>query len=275
MQADVDVAEQPRAACCRGPRTNATYETDVFTASTTRSRRAWCAKLLRPTSEPRPRAGPRAAARAARPGARARVHSARPRRPPHRRRPRPPRGSDARPRRPRKPASRDRAIPLATTTADAAPAPGATARRRAAPRPAVRGPARGRHGGAVAGDVHGWCSTRRSPTCRSPRSPATSRVSPSQGTWVITSFAVANAISVPLTGWLTQRFGQVRLFTLATLLFVAAIVAVRTGHQHRHADRVPRAAGPGRRADDPAVAGAAAGELSAAQGAASRCRCGR
>jgi len=45
-------------------------------------------------------------------------------------------------------------------------------------------------------------------------------VSPSQGTWVITSFAVANAISVPLTGWLTQRFGPVRLFTLATLLFV-------------------------------------------------------
>ena len=36
-------------------------------------------------------------------------------------------------------------------------------------------------------------------------------VSPAQGTWVITSFAVANAISVPLTGWLTQRFGQVRL----------------------------------------------------------------
>src|SRR6218665_2490693 len=32
-------------------------------------------------------------------------------------------------------------------------------------------------------------------------------VSPAQGTWVITSFAVANAISVPLTGWLTQRFG--------------------------------------------------------------------
>lgn len=26
-------------------------------------------------------------------------------------------------------------------------------------------------------------------------------VSPAQGTWVITSFAVANAIPVPLTGW--------------------------------------------------------------------------
>src|SRR5215831_7763820 len=45
-------------------------------------------------------------------------------------------------------------------------------------------------------------------------------VSSSQGTWVITSFAVSNAIAVPLTGWLTQRFGQVKLFTLATLLFV-------------------------------------------------------
>ncbi|RYF65338.1 MAG: DHA2 family efflux MFS transporter permease subunit, partial [Comamonadaceae bacterium] len=45
-------------------------------------------------------------------------------------------------------------------------------------------------------------------------------VSPTQGTWVITSFAVANAIAVPLTGWLTQRFGQVRLFMLSILLFV-------------------------------------------------------
>jgi DHA2 family multidrug resistance protein len=47
-------------------------------------------------------------------------------------------------------------------------------------------------------------------------------VSPSQGTWVITSFAVANAIAVPLTGWLTQRFGQVRLFVASVLLFVLA-----------------------------------------------------
>ena len=47
-------------------------------------------------------------------------------------------------------------------------------------------------------------------------------VSPSQGTWVITSFAVANAISVPLTGWLTRRFGPVRLFTSSIVLFVIA-----------------------------------------------------
>jgi len=49
-------------------------------------------------------------------------------------------------------------------------------------------------------------------------------VSPDQGTWVITSFGVANAISLPLTGWLTQRYGQVRLFVLSTVLFVIASV---------------------------------------------------
>jgi MFS transporter, DHA2 family, multidrug resistance protein len=47
-------------------------------------------------------------------------------------------------------------------------------------------------------------------------------VSPSQGTWVITSFAVSNAIAVPLTGWLARRFGEVRLFTLSMLLFSLA-----------------------------------------------------
>ena len=33
-----------------------------------------------------------------------------------------------------------------------------------------------------------------------------------QGTWIITSYAVAEAICVPLTGWLAQRFGTVRMF---------------------------------------------------------------
>jgi len=47
-------------------------------------------------------------------------------------------------------------------------------------------------------------------------------VASDQGTWVITSFAVANAISVPLTGWLTQRIGQVRLFFWSIMLFVIA-----------------------------------------------------
>lgn len=40
-------------------------------------------------------------------------------------------------------------------------------------------------------------------------------VSLDQGTWVITSYAVAEALTVPLTGWLSQRFGTVRLYLLA------------------------------------------------------------
>jgi DHA2 family multidrug resistance protein len=44
-------------------------------------------------------------------------------------------------------------------------------------------------------------------------------VSPSQGTWVITSYSVAEAITVPLTGWLVQRFGGVKVFLVAMLGF--------------------------------------------------------
>src|SRR5476649_2335186 len=45
-------------------------------------------------------------------------------------------------------------------------------------------------------------------------------VSVDEGTWVITVFSAANAVSIPLTGWLTQRVGQIKLFVGAILLFV-------------------------------------------------------
>ena len=45
-------------------------------------------------------------------------------------------------------------------------------------------------------------------------------VSVDEGTWVITLFSAANAIAIPLTGWLTQRVGQIKLFVWAILLFV-------------------------------------------------------
>jgi DHA2 family multidrug resistance protein len=43
-----------------------------------------------------------------------------------------------------------------------------------------------------------------------------------QGTWVITSFAVANGVSVPLTGWLMQRYGVVKVFVVSVLAFTIA-----------------------------------------------------
>src|ERR1700722_375549 len=44
-------------------------------------------------------------------------------------------------------------------------------------------------------------------------------VSVDEGTWVITLFAAANAVSIPLTGWLTRRVGQIKLFVGSILLF--------------------------------------------------------
>jgi len=49
-------------------------------------------------------------------------------------------------------------------------------------------------------------------------------VSAEEGEWVITLFAIANAIFIPLTGWLSQRFGQVRLFVGAVALFTLASI---------------------------------------------------
>lgn len=52
-------------------------------------------------------------------------------------------------------------------------------------------------------------------------------VSSSQGTWVITSYAVAEAITVPLTGWLTRRFGAQRVFV--TCFFAFAVLQLICG----------------------------------------------
>jgi len=46
--------------------------------------------------------------------------------------------------------------------------------------------------------------------------------SANQATWVVTSFAVSNAIALPLTGFLSRRFGERRLLVGATLAFVLA-----------------------------------------------------
>ncbi|MBL0001218.1 MAG: DHA2 family efflux MFS transporter permease subunit [Sphingomonadales bacterium] len=52
-------------------------------------------------------------------------------------------------------------------------------------------------------------------------------ISPSQGTWTITSYAVAEAITVPLTGWLAARFGTYR--TLVVSLVGFAVFSVLCG----------------------------------------------
>src|SRR5579862_230013 len=49
-------------------------------------------------------------------------------------------------------------------------------------------------------------------------------VSPDNGTWVITSFAVSQAIMLPITGWLAKQFGEVKLFLYSTALFTITSV---------------------------------------------------
>jgi DHA2 family multidrug resistance protein len=44
-------------------------------------------------------------------------------------------------------------------------------------------------------------------------------ISPNEGTYVITSYAVAEAITVPLTGWLSKQFGTLKTFATCIMLF--------------------------------------------------------
>src|SRR5689334_10182344 len=44
-------------------------------------------------------------------------------------------------------------------------------------------------------------------------------------TWIITSYIVANGIMIPLTGWISERFGRKRYFLISVGIFVAASAA--------------------------------------------------
>jgi DHA2 family multidrug resistance protein len=45
-------------------------------------------------------------------------------------------------------------------------------------------------------------------------------VSPSEGTWVVSSYMLAAAFMQPLTGWIGRRFGEVRTFVTSIVLFM-------------------------------------------------------
>ncbi len=47
-------------------------------------------------------------------------------------------------------------------------------------------------------------------------------VSSDNSTWIVTAFAVANGVAVPLTGWLMGRFGVVKTFCVSVMLFTIA-----------------------------------------------------
>ncbi len=55
-------------------------------------------------------------------------------------------------------------------------------------------------------------------------------VATSEGTWGISSYPVASAITVPLTGWRARRVGKVKVFMVSVLLF--SVVSALCGFAH-------------------------------------------
>jgi MFS transporter, DHA2 family, multidrug resistance protein len=43
-----------------------------------------------------------------------------------------------------------------------------------------------------------------------------------QITWVLTSYLVANGIMIPMTGWISVRYGRKRYFLLSVVVFISA-----------------------------------------------------
>ena len=81
-------------------------------------------------------------------------------------------------------------------------------------------------------------------------------VSTTEGTWIITAYAVAEAITIPLTGWLSRRFGQVRVFATAVVAFVIfSICCGLATHPRPHRHRPERPGARRSRADNSANRG--------------------
>ena len=57
----------------------------------------------------------------------------------------------------------------------------------------------------------------------------------SQATWVLTCYLVANAIVLPLSGWLIGLFGRKRFYMTCVLLVHDQLGPLRRGPQHRAA----------------------------------------
>src|ERR1700680_2472296 len=48
--------------------------------------------------------------------------------------------------------------------------------------------------------------------------------------WVVTSYLVANGIMIPMTGWISSRFGRKRYFLASVTTFVIASAACGAAH---------------------------------------------
>ena len=85
-----------------------------------------------------------------------------------------------------------------------------------------------------------------------------------EATWALTSYLVANAIILPMTGWLASMFGRKRLLMLSVVGFTVASFLCGLAPTLGDADRLPHPPGRDRRRAAAAVAGGAARSVPAA-----------
>ena len=79
-----------------------------------------------------------------------------------------------------------------------------------------------------------------------------------EATWALTSYLVANAIILPMTGWLASKFGRKRLLMWSTVGLHARVVPLRSCAEPGVARDLPHHSGRDRRSAPAALAGRAA-----------------
>ena len=90
-------------------------------------------------------------------------------------------------------------------------------------------------------------------------------VSVHESTWVLTSYLVANAVILPLSGWLSIDHRPEAVLHLVRRAVHRQLGLVRHGHEHRATGALPGAPGPGRRRLAAVRAGHPDGHLPARQ----------
>ena len=68
-----------------------------------------------------------------------------------------------------------------------------------------------------------------------------------ESTWVLTSYLVSNAIVLPISAWMSDRFGRKRFYMTCVLLFTISSLFCGLSHHPAHAHLFPHPAGRRRR----------------------------
>jgi DHA2 family multidrug resistance protein len=68
-----------------------------------------------------------------------------------------------------------------------------------------------------------------------------------ESTWVLTSYLVASAVILPISGWLSGVIGRKRFYMLCVATFTVSSIPLRARAEPADAHFFPRAAGPRRR----------------------------